>query len=464
MTTIFGNNYSNIASAGETPIYQRTGGTGGGGGNSANTQISVHRDDYNKTPRTGANIPGLVYYTDTVEWSNNTSNGERAIGNGVIVTAPTEEKEWLVSAIETMGANSPNQWAVKRTDALYQPYGHTTNYLGTGTMAVVTGNDNTYNYGGYALTRGENFKILQPAPSASGFAAQITAKWRGVSTVVDQSVFSGASVFVSGGNTGWSANLSTVTTLDLSQYVGQQSALVRLIVKGKTWNDRLSGAAGEPIHGVIFRRKGDTVHPYDLGDNYTKGGISAGYVYSASTEAGYQNGYEALVPTDAQGRIEVYHVYNSAEHEIILDSWMPMSSVNQSVFNGNATAGYTTAGTNQQIRGGSLGGNATGSVSDSTGGAYLRRIDCGIANQLVILLVKGSTPSETLFRCPYDPVQPYFGTLYAGHGMTGVVRDTGDAGGYVAVVTDADGYVDAMSSTSTNLNVYHVGTAYGTHY
>ena len=30
MTTIFGNNYNNIAGAGETPIYQRTGGGTGG--------------------------------------------------------------------------------------------------------------------------------------------------------------------------------------------------------------------------------------------------------------------------------------------------------------------------------------------------------------------------------------------------------------------------------------------------
>lgn len=58
----------------------------------------------------------------------------------------------------------------------------------------------------------------------------------------------------------------------------------------------------------------------------------------------------------------------------------------------------------------------------------------------------------------------YYAVNYAGHGMTGVTRSTGDAGGYVAVVTDGDGYVDAQSSSATNLNVYHVGTAYGSIY
>jgi hypothetical protein len=438
-------------------------GTGGGSGSSAALQVSVHRDDYDKTPRAGANIPGLVYYTDSLTWTANSTNGERAIGNGIIVTAPTAEAEWLVSAIEGMNANGPNQFAVKKTDALYQPYGYTDNYIGTGTMGAITGYDNSYNYGGYVLTRGENFKLLQPAPNSSGYAAQITAKWRGTSTVVDQSVFSGASPFAGAGNTGWSSSFS-VSTLDLSQYVGEQPALVRLIVTPKTSYDLLSGQSGEPVHAVIFRRKGDTIHPYDAGDNYTKGGISAGYVKSDHSEAGYQNGFEALVPTDAQGRIEMYHVYSSAQHNIVLDSWMPMSSVNQSLYNGNATSGYTTAGTNQQIRGGSLGGSATGSVSNATGGAYLRRIDCGVANQLVILRVTGSATGETFFRCPYDPIQMYYAVNYAGHGMTGVTRSTGDAGGYVAVVTDGDGYVDAQSSSATNLNVYHVGTAYGSIY
>ena len=43
--------------------------------------------------------------------------------------------------------------------------------------------------------------------------------------------------------------------------------------------------------------------------------------------------------------------------------------------------------------------------------------------------------------------------------MNMCVRGTGDVGGYVAVLTDADGYVDAMSYWAYNLNVYHVGTA-----
>jgi hypothetical protein len=43
MTTIFGNNYNNIAAAGETPIYQRTGGgTGGGGGVLASGQFQFN--------------------------------------------------------------------------------------------------------------------------------------------------------------------------------------------------------------------------------------------------------------------------------------------------------------------------------------------------------------------------------------------------------------------------------------
>ena len=56
MTTIFGNNYSNIAAAGETPIYQRTGGGGTGGGYTLGPTINFPADG----PVEFTNIPNGV--------------------------------------------------------------------------------------------------------------------------------------------------------------------------------------------------------------------------------------------------------------------------------------------------------------------------------------------------------------------------------------------------------------------
>jgi hypothetical protein len=63
MTTIFGNNYSNIAAAGETPIYQRTGG-GGSGLNMTKVSGSI---DKNTAARESAHqvSNGLWYNTLT---------------------------------------------------------------------------------------------------------------------------------------------------------------------------------------------------------------------------------------------------------------------------------------------------------------------------------------------------------------------------------------------------------------
>jgi hypothetical protein len=79
---------------------------------------------------------------------------------------------------------------------------------------------------------------------------------------------------------------------------------------------------------------------------------------------------------------------------------------------------------------------------------------------VVLLITSSGTASETFFRCPYDPIQPYFAANSIG-GMNRCARGTGGVGGYVTVMTDADGFIDAMSNTTANLNVYHVGTIQG---
>ena len=458
MPTYGNKNFRNIGTGG-TNIYQRlSSGGGSGGGIGGDTQLSILNQIYDKTPRIGALVPGLNFFRDTTRTLGQANQGSDGMAYNYIVNAPTAENEWLLVCKEGIHDYQAVSSGTRALNSDYQSRNASDGWLGSGTAGTTLQYPQTYNGGGYVLQRGSAFKYTIHY-NGSDYGANMTAKWRGTVNVVDQVVFSGASYIPPGTNAKDPG--SNATTIDLSPYVGTQSALVRLIVTGKTRNDLLSNGAGEPLHGVLFRRPGDT-YVVHSGQSHTKSGMTSGYIHSNHHSLGiygYHAGAEVLVPTDSLGRIEMWHMFASAEHNVVLDSWMPMTAVNSNVFNGDAVAGYTASTDHQYARGTSLGGNTTTSAN-TTAGSHLVRINCGAPNSLVILLVKSSssTAVDTYFRCPYDPITPYFAPNYHG-GMNMCVRGTGDVGGYVAVLTDADGYVDAMSYYATNLNVYHVGTA-----
>lgn len=458
MPTYGNKNFRNIGTGG-TNIYQRLdSGGGSGGGIGGDTQLSILNQIYDKTPRIGALVPGLNFFRDTTRTLGQANNATDAMAYNYIVNAPTAENEWLLVCKEGMHDYGPVASATRALNSDYQTRNASDGWLSNGTTGCVLSYPQSYNGGGYVLQRGSAFKYTIHY-KAGDYGANMTAKWRGTVNVVDQVVFSGGSYIPPGTNAKDPG--SNATTIDLSPYVGTQSALVRLIITGKTRNDRISNGTGEPQHGVLFRRPGDTFLVHSAATS-AKSGMTTGYVesnHSSLGQYGYQVGAEVLVPTDSLGRIEMWHMFAEAEHNVVLDSWMPMTAVNSNVFNGDSVGGYTAPADQQYARGTSLGGNTTTS-SDTTAGSHLVRINCGAPNSLVILLVKSSssTADSTYFRCPYDPITPYFALNYHG-GMNMCTRSTGDVGGYVAVLTDADGYVDAMSYYATNLNVYHVGTA-----
>ena len=119
MTTIFGNNYNNIAAAGETPIYQRTGGGAGGGGNQILAQgrlynttyairsgaINFHQIGFNGPPVWGA-LGGSLEY---IEWNfpgiNTLDYIIKVVYGGYGYRGASGAEEWLI-----LGDNIRLQW------------------------------------------------------------------------------------------------------------------------------------------------------------------------------------------------------------------------------------------------------------------------------------------------------------------------------------------------------------------
>ena len=110
MTTIFGNNYNNIAAAGETPIYQRTGGgTGGGGGYTLGSTINFPADG----PVEFTNIPNGVTTVKVILNSLYMGNGSCSIRIG--------DSNGFDSALDYKSNDSAsfNAWSVFNSDHKY---------------------------------------------------------------------------------------------------------------------------------------------------------------------------------------------------------------------------------------------------------------------------------------------------------------------------------------------------------
>lgn len=110
MTTIFGNNYNNIAAGGETPIYQLAGGgTGGGGGYTLGSTINFPADG----PVEFTNIPNGVTTVKVILNSLYMGNGSCSIRIG--------DSNGFDSALDYKSNDSAsfNAWSVLNSDQRY---------------------------------------------------------------------------------------------------------------------------------------------------------------------------------------------------------------------------------------------------------------------------------------------------------------------------------------------------------